>query len=207
MNNISKPNPKNKSLKKYISLFIGLVLIALGAVVWYNYPVIRLHYLNSKYNPFKPGEKVYAADWLVNEVSEYGAYNITLYELVRPMNADDIDKMNIGLAEKALIKSQLKSSDKPFLIDLGWQVSSDSLCKYKSAFIGTYFDYKVLDEKSDKEYHPMVYFNVKLNRRSLFKAYPYHNQIPSGYVKVDGPFYIRANHVTNKELKTFRKLK
>ncbi|MDT3405107.1 hypothetical protein [Mucilaginibacter terrae] len=176
---------QTKGILKYRAWLIALVLlIIIGGLVWYNNTILHLYYVNARVNHFKPGDKVYANEWRVNERNEYGAVNIKLFELVCPLKET--------------------SKDKPFLIDLGWQVSGDSLFKYKSASFGTYIDYTVLNERFNDKYYPMIYYSVKLNRKSLFKEYPYYNPIPPGYVKVDGPFYIMSIDATDHEVKNFK---
>jgi len=201
--------PQKKIKRNYLTWgIIAGFLIVLAGLFLYNKQVLTLYYLNAKYNKFNPGDKIYAQEWRINKVSEYGAYDTELYQVVRPIHNSDVDDMDIDLSKKSVIKSNLNSSNKPYAMCRGWQISSDSLCKMKSAVLGTYIDYKIMDQKIDGKYFPTLYFIIKPNKKAMFKDY-YSDlyKIPTDYVEEGGPFYIEANDTSEKEITKFRKVK
>jgi len=198
------PDKKSGFRKYRLLMILGIcVAIAIGLLL-YNRTYLALYYIDLKYNPFHVNDKLYAKKWYVNEKSKYGSYNLDLYRKIRPLNNDDIDAMNISLAEKALIKSNLSTSNKPALTECAWSISSDSLRKYKTACIGNYTGSEILDTKFEKKYYPMLFFSITTNKQALVKEVNSSlNELPPGYVYDDGPFYVRCFDVTEKELHQF----
>jgi len=198
------PDKKSGFRKYKVLMILGTCLaIAIGLLL-YNRTYLTLYYIDLKYNPFHVNDKLYANEWYINKKSKYGSYNLDLYRKIRPLNNDDIDAMNISLAEKALIKSNLSTSNKPALTECAWSISSDSLRKYKTACIGNYTGSEILSIKIDKKYYPMLFFSITTNKKALLKKeYGSQNELPPGYVYDDGPFYVRSFDVTQKEVQQF----
>ncbi|GAA3994602.1 hypothetical protein [Mucilaginibacter dorajii] len=186
-------SPDNKSEKKSVKKYkilagIGLAVVIIIALIFLNRQYLSLYYANIKYNDFKVGDKLYAKNWLVNETSKYGSYNLHLYRKIRPLDNSS-------------------SSNKPAIIQSRFSISSDSLCKYKTACIGNYTGSEILEAKLGQEYYPMIFFSITTNKKALIKEEEsYSNQLPFGYVYDDGPFYVVMIEVTHHELHQFRKL-
>jgi hypothetical protein len=108
-----------------------------------------------------------------------------------------------------VIKANLDRSLKPYVMKRGWQISSDSLCKLKSAAIGTYVGYEIANIKLDGEYYPVLYYIIKPNKKALmiddYISDLY--KLPNGYVDSDSTFYVRIIDIGTNESKTFRKVK
>jgi hypothetical protein len=185
-------------------LSILILLIGLGLIFKSK---LILYFKYATYSKFKPGDKIYALKHVVNEVSEYGPYDVNLYQEVRPLTGADVDRMDIDIYKKAVIKSTLKSSGKTGISECGWQISADSLCKQKTACIGTCIDYKLMDIKIGNKFVTTIALIIKPNKKALFKDYSDYYKLPADYVIDDGPFYIPSFYVSNQEAKTFRKVK
>jgi hypothetical protein len=199
---------RKKSKSKVWLIAIGCIVLMIAGLIFYNKQFLYLYYLNAKNNHFRTNDKLYAKSRMVNETSEYGSYNLNLYRKVRPLNNDDVDAMQIELWQKALIKKNLSSFSKPYMIECAWTINSDSLCKYKTACIGRYTGSQILDIRIKNKYYPMIFFSITTNKKALVKDYESdYNKAPAGYTFDDGPLYVMAYQVTNKELQTFRKIK
>ncbi|MES2428941.1 MAG: hypothetical protein V4560_18315 [Bacteroidota bacterium] len=204
-----KPAKKSK-LKTWVIALICLIVLAGGAFTWYwfNKPLFYAYYYNAFYNPFKPGDKMYVNEWMVdkNSAKDYSRYNLSLYRMVRPLNGDEVDQMNVSMADKILIKKDL-SSKKSYMIECGWAVSTDTLCKYKSAFVGTYSESKIANVKiGDNNYFNGVFFAVHPIRKALIREN--FTEPPSGYAYDDTlPFYLGVRSVKRQDSKSFREVK
>lgn len=207
--------PKNKKNKGWI---IALILLLILASVGYglylsNKLYLRAYYqaytYNRNHNSFKRGNKMYLVDFLVDTTSakKFARYNENLYRMIRPLNYDEIDAMDATLAEKALIKKDL-SSKKPYMFESAWAISTDSLCKYKSAFISYYSDAKIADSYyGEGIYLPGLFYVVHPIRKALIRTSDI-DQLPSGYKYDDDfPFYLEVRDVSNVDSKTFREIK
>jgi hypothetical protein len=207
-----KENELSKRSKSKIFIILPICLIVLigGAYAWYssNKPLFWAYYYDVKLNPFKYGDKMYLNDWLVDKTSakEFSRYDISLYRLARPLNDDQVDAMSISLAEKALIKKDL-SSKKPIMEDCGWSISTDSLCKYKSAYVSNYSGSKIANIYfGNNEYFPRLFFAVHPIRTALIRSES--KEAPSGYAFDDNePFYLEADQVKSNDSKSFREIK
>ncbi|WP_295711015.1 hypothetical protein [Mucilaginibacter sp.] len=182
------PSTKSKSRKYRTLMILGVCLALVIGLLFYNKTYLTLSYINIRYNKFRVNDKLYAKNWLINEKSEYGSYNLHLYRKIRPLN-------------------NVNSSNKPAIIECPFSISSDSLCKYKTACIGNYAGSEILDVKLSHGYHPMICFSIITNRKALIKEEESSlTQLPSGYVYDEGPFYVLMLDVTPHELVQFRKL-
>ncbi|MDB5158767.1 MAG: hypothetical protein JWR50_3474 [Mucilaginibacter sp.] len=205
----NKTPDKSAKLKKTrwrtVVLIFAILLIFIGGIYWYNRKYLNLYYITTVYNPFKLNDKMYLNSFLVDKSSskDFKQYNLSLYRMARPLNSDEVDNMNISLADKALIKQDL-SSKKPYMEKCSWSISTDSLCKLKSAFIGSYSEIKIANIYLGKnQYGPGVFFIIHPMQKILVKEN--NNPPPSGYAfDNDLPFYIDATEVSTKESKTFR---
>lgn len=202
---------QQKSIKKKLNVWIitliCLIVLGGGSFTWYwfNKPLFYAYYYDILHNPYKPGDKMYLKEFLVNTASakDFSRYNMRIYRLARPLNSDEVDQMNISLAEKALIKKDL-SSKKPYMAECGWAISTDTLCKYKSAFVSNYTESKIENAYfGDNEYMPMVFFAVHPIQKALIRES--YAGAPSGYVFDNNlPFYIDASDIRRQDSKSFR---
>ncbi|MCC8427224.1 hypothetical protein [Mucilaginibacter sp. UR6-11] len=199
-----------KKSKTWIIALICLIVLGGGSFAWYwfNKPLFYAYYTDTFNNPFKPGDKLYITDFLVNKTStkDFSRYNLPLYRSVRPMNDDEVDKMSISLADKILIKKDM-SSKKPYMVECGWAISTDSLCKYRSAFISNYTESRIDNAYfGDNKYLPMIFFIVHPVQKALIRES--NSTAPSGYVFDDNlPFYVDASDVQRQDSKNFREIK
>jgi hypothetical protein len=195
--------PKKKRTGWYIAS--GLIILLIG-IIWYNKPLLWAYYLNARYNTFKPGDKMYTRPYLVND-PRFKSFTLSFYHKLRPINQEDIDNMDGELWKKELIKKNLSSSDKPYLAESAWGINTDSLCKYKTALLGTYAGSEILNVKLQGKYIPVVFFIIKPNRKALNKDEAGGLfKIPDNYREDDGPFYIEGSDAQHEESKTFRNI-
>jgi hypothetical protein len=205
MNAYISTDPKKKGWKKYKIWLIVLVILAVsGGIIWYNKPLLTAYYLNARYNTYKPGDKMYAHSYLVND-PRFKSFTLSFYHKLRPINQEDIDNMDAELWKKELIKKNLSYSDKPYLAESAWGINTDSLCKYKTALLGAYVGSEILNVKLKGKYIPVVFFIIKPNRKALNKDEAGGLfKIPDNYREDEGPFYIDGSDVQNTESKIFR---
>jgi hypothetical protein len=169
---------KNKKRTIWLISSISVVIILLVAF-WCNKSFLDLYYFNLRHNHFKINDKLYANDFIVNESN-----NLMLFRKVKPISGN--------------------SKGKPFMASSAWSISSDSLCKYKTACIGTYTGYEIQSIEGN-EYYPMLFFSITTNKKALIKKG--FTGAPAGYEFEDGPLYVWGHLMTDKELNTFRKIK
>lgn len=185
---IERPEQGNKKTKKKIIWLISILFIvtAGSATFWYNKSYLILYYLTLKYNHFKVNDKLYAKNRLINNTSTYGPYNISLYRKIKPVNSN--------------------SSGRPFMMRCAWSINSDSLCKYKTAYIGNYTGYEIYGmANTENKYHPMTFLSITTNKKALVKDYV--DALPAGYEFDEGPLYVTLFEIGDKELHTFRAIK
>lgn len=190
---------------KNIKWIAAALLLLVSLLTLWNTPRFRLFLYNKLNNHYSIGDKLYAKQWLVDDTA---SYNLNLYRRIRPMNEDEVDEMDIPLWQKAHIKKELKPSDKTLMLETDWAISSDSLCKLKTACIGTFIDYQAQYVKLSRDYVLLPFFSIHPNKKALIKEDDLGlHKIPDGYVFDDGPFYIRILDVSNKEINNFRLIK
>jgi hypothetical protein len=95
----TKTDQETDQYKRYIPWIISLFIFTVIATLFiYNRQYLLNYYMNFRYNDHKPGDKIYANNSHVNEVHDDGTgYNIYLYQLVRPINENDVDTMDFDL--------------------------------------------------------------------------------------------------------------
>ena len=205
--------PPKSSKKKLIILLITLIVLAGGTfgLYWSNKTYLDAYYdayVFKQKIPVKHGDKMYMVNYLVDTSSSknYNHHNQGLYRLIRPLNGDEIDAMDLTLAEKAVIKNDL-SSKKPYMFESKWAISTDTLCKYKSAFVSYYTDCKIANlYMGEGQYLPTLFFEVHPVRRAMIRI-DYDDSLPSGYKFDDNyPFFLEPNYLSVTEKKTFRKV-
>jgi hypothetical protein len=180
-----KPESQQQSNKKNKKRIIWLVssfsiILILVIAFWCNKSFLHLYYFNLKSNHFKINDKLYVQDHSLD-----GSFLITLFRKVKPVNGN--------------------LNGQPFMARCGWLISTDSLRKYKTSFIGTYTGYEIQStENIGNEYIPMIFFSITTNKKVLIKE-DFKGNPPAGYEFEDGPLYIWAIEVTDKESPIFRK--
>jgi|SRR5215217_3479754 len=201
-------------VKRWIIVSIIVIVLA-GVAFGFYWP--KRTYLNAYYHvyifkkrlPIKPGDKLFLPRYLVDDSSSktFARYDQKLYRVIRPLNNDEIDAMDITLAEKALRKQDL-SLKKPYMFETIWAISTDSLCKYKSAFVSRYNNSKIADLYfGEGEYLPQLFFEVHPVRKSMVRT-DYFDKMPSGYKFEDNtPFFLEASDLSPDDSKTFRIIK
>lgn len=177
----SQQQGKKKNKKRTIWLVSSLSIILILAVTfWYNNSFLHLYYYNLESNHFKINDRLYAT-----EPSLVSSSRITLFRKVKPVNGN--------------------LNGRPFMARCGWVISSDSLLKYKTAFIGNYTGYEIQStENIGNEYIPMLFFSITTNKKALIKI-DFKSNPPAGYEFEDGPLYTWAISVTDKESPIFKK--
>jgi hypothetical protein len=174
-------NPK-KNKKRSIWLISSFaIVIVFVAAFWYNKDFLNVYYFNLKRNHFKVNDKLYADKFTIDKTID-----LFLFRRVKPVSGN--------------------LRGRPYMAMSGWSISSDSLCKYKTARIGTYTGYEIQSiTGSDNKYTPMLFFSITTNKKVLIK-----NSLtdpPAGYQFDDGPLYVWGFQVTGKEVHAFRKIK
>lgn len=177
----SQQQNKKKNKKRLIWLVSGFsIILILVIAFWCNKSFLHLYYYNLESNHFKINDKLYAI-----EPSLVSSSHIILFRKVNPVNGN----LNGG----------------PFMARCGWVISTDSLLKYKTAFIGNYTGYEIQStENIDNEYTPMLFFSITTNKKALIKI-DFKSNPPAGYEFEDGPLYLWAIEVTGKESPIFSK--
>jgi hypothetical protein len=210
MSTQQNPIKKRSKLKGWIIILICLIVLCGGSFTWYkfNKPLFYAYYYELNYNPFKPGDKMYLQGFLVdkNSAKDFSRYNMNLYRMVRPLNDDEVDKMSVSMADKILIKKD-QSSKKPYMIECAWAISTDTLCKYKSAFVSNYSTSKIANLSfGNGDYLPTVFFEIHPLRKALISDSPV--EPPTGYAFDDSlPFYFLARDLKAQDSKSFREVK
>lgn len=172
-------NKKNKKRTIWLITSLSIILIIV-AVFFYNKRFLTLYYLNFKNNHFKINDKLYARDRLLDSSS-----HITLYRKVKPITGN--------------------LNGRPSMASCGWVISADSLRKYKTACIGAYTGYEIQSmENKNNKYFPMIFFSITTNKKALIKE-DFDSDPPVGYQFEDGPLYVWAIEITNKESPIFKK--
>ncbi|MFD1255711.1 hypothetical protein ACFQ3S_02800 [Mucilaginibacter terrae] len=204
-------NQKTPKYKRYKAWIISAFIITvISAIFISNREYLDMYYINFRYNDYEPGDKIYAKNFYLNDVNEEGeGYNLDLYQLVRPINESDVDAMDLDLYKKSVIKANLNSSHKPYIMERGWQISGDSLCKHNSAVIGTYVRYEIVNIRLDDEFHPVLHYVINPNRNALIKdgIISHKYKMPDDYLDSDSTFYVSLLDLGTNEIKTFRKVK
>ncbi|HEX8021186.1 hypothetical protein [Mucilaginibacter sp.] len=172
-------NKKNKKRIIWLISTFSIILIIVAAF-FYNKRFLTLCYLNFKNNHFKINDKLYAQDRLLDS-----SFRITLYRKVKPVNGN--------------------LNGRPSMASCGWVISADSLRKYKTACIGRYTGYEIQNmENKNNKYFPMIFFSITTNKKALIKE-DFDSNPPAGYEFEDGPLYVWAIEITDKESHIFRK--
>jgi hypothetical protein len=147
---------------KKVLLFVSILLVAVALIVSFlNKDYLSAYYYNMKHNHFKRGDKIH----MISNYSE------DLMLLIQPIDPN--------------------SPKKPYLINFGWQISIDSIKKYKANSIGTYLHHKILHFDSDESYPRLNFYAIKPDKRLLDKN-GLSEQIPSGFKLAQAPLYIFA---------------
>lgn len=170
---------------KKVSLIVVGCLVPIICVAWfYRYNLHCYHFLY-KMNNFNKGDKLYAWDWTVKTRLSTGAYDFKLYQYAVPLNTD--------------------KGNKPIMVESEWNISADSLFKYKTGWIGKYTGWLV--EDSDYKI-PLPFYSITTNKKALVKvgAPGDSRGLPPGYAWGDGPFYVIAWEVNPNEITDFPKI-
>lgn len=210
MNDHKITKTQRKGLERYQSWIIGLVLLSIvSGLVWYNKTLIMLYYAEFKYQPYKQGEKIYLKSIVVNDTI-YKSFILHLHKRIRPLNEVDVDNMTAQLWQKALIKQKLSKANKPYIDENAWGISIDSLCKYKTACIGTYEGSEIQYIKYKGKYYRKIFLIIKPNKQALYKDLDDIYKSPNTYTDDDeSPYYLSSSDfrfLDNEESKTFRKI-
>ncbi|MDT3405110.1 hypothetical protein [Mucilaginibacter terrae] len=187
MNNTQ--NPKSFFSKYKIALIVSVIILALAATAWVKKDIIYLHYAVAKNNEFKPGDTLYASEYLFNRNKTIN--DIIIYQSVSP-------------------KSFFPFSNKSYMADVGLKIPGEKLLQRKTGKVGTYVGYKVGNLKiGDDHYIPFVYYIIKLDNSVLYKEHvislPEAYNIQNGYIKDDNYLYVDSFNITDKDSKKFTK--
>jgi hypothetical protein len=178
-------NPKENEYKS-AGLWIGLIAILLVIAILY---VIFIPQIDS---PTTNSEKLNLID---SYISDDSLHSIKLYRLVKPLTEEEVDQMDIEEWQKILIKKNLNHSEKPHMMDSGFEISIDTLRKYRTAFVGAIAEDFPDDYKND--YNAL--FPIKPNDKALVVANIYNSAPPSGYSWIYDTYYIESSIVTSEK--------
>ncbi|TSD67593.1 hypothetical protein FFF34_009440 [Inquilinus sp. KBS0705] len=201
-------NPATKKKKgSRVTLAVLAVLIVTICTGYYYRDYLLLKYYDFKTNPFTSNSNVYAPGGMVNSIGKYGSFKITFYRIIRPIGPNEIDRLPLSADQKALAIQSIKTNRKSYIIRSNCYISTDSLCKYKTACIGKYKGSNILLENENEDYYPNTFYEILPNKKALIQGDLKINDLPIGYVWADNKYYIPPFDVTNQELKKFRTIK
>jgi len=128
-------------------------------------------------------------------------YCEVLHRLVKPLEAQDIDTMNISDVEKDELKLKLNPLAKPYLIGTGTCLTS----KANSISIGQYIDEEKLTYHNPFKdtFYEEKFIIIHPNEANIHEGEAHYKEpgLPKGYTWADHNFYMSAHHA----FKTFQK--
>ena len=181
------PNTKNNKIKAIIIGFSAMLLLAIVGYFNQNLVYTGYYYL-FKTDSFSAGDKMY---------SPYRK-KIQLWRLIRPINKDDIDTMQISDTEKLRWQLGLDDSLKPYIINVGDYVSVSD----KSSYIGTYIDHEFARAIAydTKKMGFVNVFSLKPDKGKLHKnEYVLEDErVPKDYTWANNLYYVPAVLISKK---------
>lgn len=137
---------------------------------------------HSSSNSFNEGDSIYIRH----------KYCETLYRLVRPLNEQDVDTMNISDAQKQDLKLKLNPLAKPYLISIGSCVST----KKESRSIGQFIKQEKLTIHNPVKdnFHESIFYIIHPNQANLDAGETYYKEPgpPEGYTWDNFNFYLSS---------------
>jgi len=177
-------------------LFYGALIIFLGI----GFIVFMFHGLvnqDSKltWNKVKPNMKLYAGDDFFNDTT---LDRVSLFRLLKPITAADIDTMKIEDWQKLKLKEQIDTTLKPQLVHDAIVLQVDSMFKRKTSYIG-----KFIRRDSSIEYiFTDRWYIIKPN--FTVSNCCYRDSVPKGYIYASKDYYVPASDVRLEEAAPFR---
>ncbi|MCJ8208668.1 hypothetical protein MUY27_03045 [Mucilaginibacter sp. RS28] len=198
-----KVKKKSSNFGKWV--YIALIAVALAT----GFFLLNNKSFSFSLDPYKPGDKLYLVDYLVNDTT-FKHHLEPFYTGITPLKDDEIDEMNIDLAEKDLIKRNISFGDKAYGIENGYGISTDSLCKRKNAYIGTFVRSVHYRKKVDGAYESMTFYEIKPDTTVVVLDVNHIKDVPQTHkydYDMNGLYFIEARAVTDKNTDKFREIK
>lgn len=158
-----------------IVTIVFLISIATGGFYYQNW--IKAYYYDYTGNHFKPGDKVYRR----------GKLTPYIYRMIRPITADDVDKLNISDNEKSISKQNLKSGELKML-QTDKNVNQDSL--HTGEDIGTFMSRQFIVKHFDGKSGVIRYYAIKPNWKVIKTVPSLADHMPEGYIYADDKLYV-----------------
>jgi hypothetical protein len=149
-------------------------------------------YVSKIYDHNKKGDPLFVKPKLLAD-STYSSLKVLW--MARPITDNDIDTMtNVSAFDKKVLKAGIIPNEKPFLIESGWQVSFDSLRKYRTFNIGNYVNGSIVNTHFRHYIICFYFFEFKPDERILYYSGEDKGILPKGYM-IDNKtrFYIRQD--------------
>ena len=186
---------------------IGWILPAATTVVVivliiFNWDWFHTRYTHLTHHNFKSGDKVYAKPDLFDSKSKMNS--LFVGRLIRPLNETDIDLMNINAQKKAVLKKQINSSLKEYLISTKCYFDKSRFMEIKSAYLGNYIDHAYLQFKLDENtFEEDSFYALSPNKEAL-KDFSYDFKMPVNYTWANGNHYIFEESSADQEFSSFQ---
>lgn len=193
------PKPIEQSQKngtftrKKVILAFTACAIAITIFVVNNYGYVFVQYYKYLFAGFKPGDKVYLDEKLIDRKS----HGTSIYRLVRPLTEKEIDAMYLFADETAKAKSYLNPGSKPYVCNVHVLISFQKLRQQKSGLIGVFLSQHLLATKDlDEKDVTGLFYVIKLNN-AVLDTLP--EPLPKGYTLADSLIYIPWPIASKKE--------
>jgi hypothetical protein len=179
---VNNSNQKSTSIAKWLIPANIFVIVAIVLFIYRD--KISLYYNHPEIFKYKEGDKVYVTESYAADTS---AYEIILYQLVRPSEKPTITTSGNYLSSDYYVKS------------LGYTVSKDSLRRLKTTCIGTYIGYAFLNERVGDRNHPELYYIIDEDT-NIVRIEASTNSIeaydkPDTYEEHSAPIYVEASTI------------
>jgi hypothetical protein len=187
MNTFTAP-PTSKSQKRKSWLIALACIVLLSGLVYFNLNRLYVTYeYLFKLEHFSSGDKLYL-------VRPEHAFD--LMRLVRPLTEDEIDKMDISDAEKAVLNLKIASGLKPYLLYTRDYITADA----KHSFVAYYISHDVMHTMTmEKTLVLTNVFAIKPTKSSLnlytSDSWGENTKIPKGYTYANDTYYIYPEFV------------
>ncbi len=183
-------------------LFIG---VAIAVVIALCIGVIGTRYRENgeayTWNKTNPGDKLYAADIFITDTA---LKELEVFRLIRPVNKEDVKKMNIPAWQKLKMVSQLDTNNKEVvIISAEVRVSQDRMFKSHTAFIGTYVKRDSTLGRFGEPHINTKLYAIKPNMPVLETGFL--SKKPNDYVFADEYYYVEPRNVRLNEPSVFLK--
>ncbi|WP_158824733.1 hypothetical protein [Mucilaginibacter lacusdianchii] len=160
--------------------------------------------LNLTWGKLKTGDQLFADSSALKKDSKH--YAVTLYRRIRPINAEDIKKMDIQEWKKSQLISQLDTSadhNQPAMKYAGFGISQDSMFKHKTAYIGSYIkkDSTTIKYYADGSGSSDDWYAIKVNFNLVKKG---EFEMPANFVFADEYYYVDPLDVRLTEPAAFK---